>query len=80
MTDRRASPAVPVRAPVREVVVEVVGHDRAAGRRDRVEPRELLGCEPELERLDAVAPPGRAIVPYYLDDDFADWRPHRHRW
>ena len=34
----------------------------------------------ELARLDAVAPPGRAIVPYYLDDDFADWRPHRHRW
>ena len=34
----------------------------------------------ELARLDAVSPPGRAIVPYYLDDDFADWRPHRHRW
>jgi diketogulonate reductase-like aldo/keto reductase len=34
----------------------------------------------ELARLDAVSPPGRAIVPYYLDDDFADWRAHRHRW
>jgi aryl-alcohol dehydrogenase-like predicted oxidoreductase len=34
----------------------------------------------ELGRLDAVSPPGRAIVPYYLDDDFADWRPHQHRW
>jgi aryl-alcohol dehydrogenase-like predicted oxidoreductase len=34
----------------------------------------------ELARLDAVSPPGRAVVPYYLDDDFADWRAHRHRW
>jgi aryl-alcohol dehydrogenase-like predicted oxidoreductase len=34
----------------------------------------------DLARLDAVSPPGRAIVPYYLDDDFADWRAHRHRW
>jgi aryl-alcohol dehydrogenase-like predicted oxidoreductase len=40
-----------------------------------------VSLEPsELARLDAVSPPGRAIVPYYLDDDFADWRPHRHRW
>jgi hypothetical protein len=34
----------------------------------------------DLARLDAVSPPGRAIVPYFLDDDFADWRAHRHRW
>jgi aryl-alcohol dehydrogenase-like predicted oxidoreductase len=34
----------------------------------------------DLARLDAVSPPGRAIVPYYLDDDFADWSAHRHRW
>ena len=34
----------------------------------------------ELARLDAASPPGRAIVPYFLDDDFADWRAHRHRW
>lgn len=34
----------------------------------------------DLARLDAVAPKGRAIVPYYLDDDLADWRNHRHRW
>jgi aryl-alcohol dehydrogenase-like predicted oxidoreductase len=34
----------------------------------------------DLARLDAVSPPGRAVVPYYLDDDFADWRAHRHRW
>jgi aryl-alcohol dehydrogenase-like predicted oxidoreductase len=33
-------------------------------------------------RLDAVAPPGRATVPYYGADGFAwtTWGPHRHRW
>lgn len=31
-------------------------------------------------RLDQVSSPGGVIVPYYLDDDFADFRPHRYRW
>jgi aryl-alcohol dehydrogenase-like predicted oxidoreductase len=33
-------------------------------------------------RLDAVAPPGRATVPYYGVDGFAwtAWGPHRYRW
>ena len=48
---------------------------RRNGRRNRV----VLAPD-ELARLDSVSPPGRAIVPYYLDDDFADWRAHRHRW
>jgi hypothetical protein len=30
----------------------------------------------EARRLDAVAPPGRVIVPYYE----ADFGPHRFRW
>ena len=34
----------------------------------------------ELTRLDEIAPPGRATVPYYLDDDLADWSPAVHRW
>jgi aryl-alcohol dehydrogenase-like predicted oxidoreductase len=34
----------------------------------------------ELASLDEVGPPGRATVPYYLDDDFADWSPALHRW
>jgi len=34
----------------------------------------------DIARLDAASPPGGAIVPYYLDDDLADWRAHRHRW
>jgi aryl-alcohol dehydrogenase-like predicted oxidoreductase len=33
-----------------------------------------------LRRLDGISAPGRSIVPYYLDDDLADWRPHRYRW
>ena len=34
----------------------------------------------DVAHLDAASPPGRAIVPYYLDDDLADWRAHRRRW
>jgi aryl-alcohol dehydrogenase-like predicted oxidoreductase len=34
----------------------------------------------DLKRLDQVAPSGRAITPYYLDDSFADFRPQRYRW
>lgn len=34
----------------------------------------------ELARLDEISPPGRAAVPYFLDDSFADRRPHLHRW
>jgi aryl-alcohol dehydrogenase-like predicted oxidoreductase len=36
----------------------------------------------DLARLDAVAPPGRATVPFYGHDGFAwtTWGPHRHRW
>lgn len=36
----------------------------------------------DRERIDAVAPPGRATVPYYGYDGFAwvTWGPHRFRW
>jgi aryl-alcohol dehydrogenase-like predicted oxidoreductase len=36
----------------------------------------------DLERIDAVSPPGRAIVPYYGYDGMAwvKWGPHRFRW
>jgi hypothetical protein len=33
-----------------------------------------------LKRLDDIAAPGRATVPYRLDDSFADFRPHLHCW
>lgn len=36
----------------------------------------------DLKRIDAVAPPGRAIVPYYGYDGMAwvTWGPHKYRW
>jgi aryl-alcohol dehydrogenase-like predicted oxidoreductase len=34
----------------------------------------------DLARIDAITPPGRAVVPYYLDDAYADFRPHLHHW
>lgn len=34
----------------------------------------------ELAALDLISPPGRAVVPYFLDDSFKDLRPHLHRW
>jgi aryl-alcohol dehydrogenase-like predicted oxidoreductase len=34
----------------------------------------------DLSRLDRISAPGRATVPYFLDDSFADRRPHQHRW
>jgi aryl-alcohol dehydrogenase-like predicted oxidoreductase len=48
--------------------------------------REQLGAaavelsDEDLRRLDEIAPPGRATVPYYLDDSFADFRPHAYHW
>ena len=33
-----------------------------------------------LEEIDRAAPPGGVVVPYYLDDSFADFRPHPHHW
>jgi hypothetical protein len=34
----------------------------------------------EAAQLNRVSSPGGVIVPYYLDDGFADFRPHRYRW
>ena len=33
-----------------------------------------------LEQIDRIVPPGGVTVPYYLDDSFADFRPHPYRW
>jgi aryl-alcohol dehydrogenase-like predicted oxidoreductase len=56
------------------------------GARNVAQLDELLGAQDvritadDSARLDQVSPPGGVIVPYYLDDGFADFRPHRHRW
>jgi hypothetical protein len=33
-----------------------------------------------LDEIDRIVPPGSGTVPYYLDDSFADCRPHPYRW
>jgi aryl-alcohol dehydrogenase-like predicted oxidoreductase len=38
---------------------------------------EVTVTDEDRERIDAVVPPGRVVVPYYDDADFG---PHRHRW
>jgi aryl-alcohol dehydrogenase-like predicted oxidoreductase len=64
-----------------EAVASVVLGARSVAQLD-----ELLGARDvrltadDLARLDEVSPPGGVVVPYYLDDAFADFRPHRHRW
>lgn len=34
----------------------------------------------DRNRIDKVTPPGKVIVPYYLDDAFADLRPNQFNW
>jgi aryl-alcohol dehydrogenase-like predicted oxidoreductase len=48
--------------------------------RDQLGALDVAFTDSELDALDEIAPPGRATVPYYLDDDFADWSPARYRW
>jgi aryl-alcohol dehydrogenase-like predicted oxidoreductase len=33
-----------------------------------------------LDEIDRIVPPGGVVVPYYLDDSFADFRPHPYHW
>lgn len=43
---------------------------------------EISFSEEDLARIDKVAPPGRATVPYYGSDGMAwvTWGPHQYRW
>jgi aryl-alcohol dehydrogenase-like predicted oxidoreductase len=64
-----------------EVVASVVLGARTVGQLD-----ELLGAldvrltADECAKLDRLSPAAGVIVPYYLDDGFADFRPHRYGW
>jgi aryl-alcohol dehydrogenase-like predicted oxidoreductase len=58
----------------------VLGARNPAQLLEQLEAESLSLSEEDTTRLDAIAPPGRATVPYYLDDSFADLRPHAHRW
>ena len=47
---------------------------------DQLAALEVTLEEDVLAEIDRIVPPGRATVPYYLDDDFADFRPHPYHW
>jgi aryl-alcohol dehydrogenase-like predicted oxidoreductase len=47
---------------------------------DQLGATEVRFTATDLALLDEVVPPGRAVVPYYLDDSFADWQPAQFRW
>jgi aryl-alcohol dehydrogenase-like predicted oxidoreductase len=49
---------------------------------DSLKVLEVVLSAEDLARLDAVAPPGRAIIPYYGHDGLAwnTWGPHQYRW
>lgn len=58
----------------------VLGPRTFAQFQDLVGALEVSFTADELARIDQVAPPGRAVVPYYLSDSYADLRPHVVRW
>jgi hypothetical protein len=33
-----------------------------------------------LDEVDRIVPPGGVVVPYYLDDSLADFRPYPYHW
>jgi aryl-alcohol dehydrogenase-like predicted oxidoreductase len=58
----------------------VIGAKTPEQLREQLQSLEVHLDTEDLARLDAVIPPGRAITPYYLDDQFSDFRAHQHRW
>lgn len=64
-----------------QAVSSVVVGARNVGQLDEILGVQDVRLAPEdLARLDRLSRPGGMIVPYYLDDDFADLRPNRYRW
>ena len=58
----------------------VLGTRNSSQLEDQLGALDVDFTDQELARIDEVAPPGRATVPYYLDDGYADWSPALHRW
>jgi aryl-alcohol dehydrogenase-like predicted oxidoreductase len=58
----------------------VLGVRNSSQLEDQLGALDVDFTDEELSRIDEIAPPGRATVPYYLDDSFADWSPALHRW
>jgi aryl-alcohol dehydrogenase-like predicted oxidoreductase len=47
---------------------------------DQLAALEVALDEDVLTEIDRIVPPGEVVVPYYLDDDFADFRPQPYHW
>ncbi|MEL6321288.1 MAG: aldo/keto reductase [Cyanobacteria bacterium J06626_14] len=58
----------------------LMGPKTIAQLKDVIQAYMVSFTEADLQRLDSVSPPGRVIVPYYIDDAFADFRPHQFHW
>ncbi len=58
----------------------VIGPRNLQQLEDNLGAAEILLTEEEKKEIDRVAPPGRATVPYYLADRFADFQPQRYPW
>lgn len=60
----------------------IIGPRTAQHLADSLQTVDIQLTAEDFERIDAVAPPGRATVPYYGHDGMAwvTWGPHQHRW
>ncbi|MGQ9808934.1 MAG: aldo/keto reductase [Armatimonadota bacterium] len=58
------------------ITAPIIGPRTMEQLEDNLGAAELEITDSDRERIDAVAPPGRAIVPFYE----AAWGPHTHRW
>jgi aryl-alcohol dehydrogenase-like predicted oxidoreductase len=45
-----------------------------------LEATEVVLGQDVWDAIDRIVPPGGVTVPYYLDDEYADFRPQPHRW
>ncbi|MFB6720502.1 aldo/keto reductase [Kribbella sp. NPDC056345] len=58
----------------------VLGARNSAQLTEQLAAADVELTEEDLGAVDALVAPGRATVPYFLDDSYADFRPHLHRW
>lgn len=58
----------------------VMGPRNADQMKQQLAAQEVELGDDLLAAIDDVVTPGRCVVPYFLDDAWADFRPHAHRW
>ncbi|MBN2502085.1 MAG: hypothetical protein JXB38_14980 [Anaerolineales bacterium] len=62
------------------IAAPVIGPRTFAHFEDCIGAAEVTVTAEDRARIEQVAPPGRAIVPYYIDDNWVDLRPNKYRW